>query len=64
MTAILNDMMTSIDRVRESMKSGDIQAVTRTLKAEIGERQTETTRHEDKDETEGFGEIFERELQR
>lgn len=64
MTAILNDMMMSIDRVRESMKSGDIQAVTRTLKAEIGERQTETTRHEEKEETEGFDEIFERELQR
>lgn len=64
MTAILNDMMMSIDRVRESMKSGDIQAVTRTLKAEIGERQTETTRQERKDDPEGFDEVFERELQK
>ena len=62
MTAILNDMITSIDRVRESMKSGDIKAVTRTLRAEVGERQTETTRHEEKDDSDDFKEIFEREL--
>lgn len=62
MIAIINDMIESIDRVRESMKSGDIKAVTRTLRAEIGERQTETTRQERKDDPEGFDEVFEREL--
>jgi len=59
---LIYQMIDSIDRVRESMKSGDIKAVTRTLRAEIGERQTETTRQERKDDPEGFDEVFEREL--
>ena len=59
---LLYGLISSIDRVRESMKSGDIKAVTRTLRAEIGERQAETTRHEEKDEADDFKEIFEREL--
>ena len=62
MVAMINDMVESIDRIRKSMKSGDIKAVTRTLKAEIGQRETETTRHEDRDDSDDFKEIFEREL--
>lgn len=51
---LFDSIIQSINRVRESMKSGDIKAVTQTLRAEIG-------RQKEKD-SEDFKEMFERKL--